>query len=99
MTIFLALDGLGVVFLLFVLTNFWREGHRPRNNVRKYAAEFGERECSCVAVMARPISHNAQGGLSVIPFQARKLALGGRLDRKPAARKAIEMPLRRISTR
>ena len=42
-TIFLILNGLGVAFLLYVLANFWKEGHRPKNDARKYAAEFGQR--------------------------------------------------------
>jgi hypothetical protein len=70
MTIFLALNALGVVFLLFVLGNFWREERRPTNNARKYAAEFGRRDWIDVAVVTHPISHNAQNGLSVIPFRA-----------------------------
>lgn len=99
MTIFLALNGLGVVFLLFVLANFWREGRRPGSNVRKYAAEFALRDSTEVAVMTHPISHSAQGGLSVIPFQPRDRKLGGKPNQRPVAEGAIEMPLRRISTR
>lgn len=30
MTIFLGLNGLGVIFLMYVLVNFLREGRRPR---------------------------------------------------------------------
>ena len=99
MTIFLLLDGLGVVFLLYVLANFWKEGHRTKNNARKYAAEFGQRDWADVVVVTHPISHSAQGGLSVIPFQARDRKLGGTPDHKTAARDAMELPLRRISTR
>ena len=62
MTIFLALNGLGVVFLLYVLANFWMEGHRPNYNARKYAAEFGERDWSDVAVVTQPISRSARIG-------------------------------------
>jgi len=95
MTIFLLLSSLGVVFLLYVLTNFWREGRRSRNYARKYAAEFGQQDCTCAVVVTQRMSQNAQGAKSVIPFQPRTQKLQG----KPASGKAIEMPLRRISTR
>jgi|SRR5579872_6587764 hypothetical protein len=98
MTIFFALNGLGIVFMLYVLANFWKEGHGPRNNARKYAAELGERDWSDVVVVTYPVSHCAQGGLSVIPFRT--------LDRpsdKPTtgtiSNAAPEMPVRRFSTR
>ena len=71
MTIFYLLNGLGVVFLLYVLANFWKEGHRPKNNARKYAAEVGRRDWADVVIVTHPISHCAQGGLSVIPFRGR----------------------------
>jgi hypothetical protein len=71
MTIFLVLNGLGVVFLLYVLANFWKESRRPKNNARMYAAEFGQRDWTDVAVVTHRISQNPQGGLSVIPFRVR----------------------------
>jgi hypothetical protein len=98
MTIFLLLNGLGVVFLLYVLANFWNEGRRPKNNARGYAAEFGRRDWIDVAVVTHPISHNAQGGLPVIPFrvpdrnsdkQAQSMTLNG----------TPEVPVRRFSTK
>jgi len=98
MTIFLMLNGLGVVFLLYVLANFWKEGHRPKNNARRYAAEYGWRDWADVIVVTHPISHSAQGGLSVVPFQARD-----RYSDKPAHSTAPygtpEVPVRRVSTR
>ena len=69
MTIFMALNGLGVAFLLYVLANFWKEGRRPENNARKYATEFEQRDWADVVVITHPISHSAQGGISVIPFR------------------------------
>jgi hypothetical protein len=69
MTIFLVLNGLGVAFLLYVLANFWKEGHRPENNARQYETEFERRDWADVAVITHPISHSAQGGISVIPFR------------------------------
>src|ERR1700730_1926595 len=98
MTIFLALNALGVVFLLYVLGNFWREGPQPKNNARKYAPEFGRRDWINVAVVTHPISHNAQGSLSVIPFRVRD-----RNSDQPAQRMTShgtpDAPVRRFSTK
>jgi hypothetical protein len=99
MNIFLLLSGLGVVFLLHVLAGFWKEGDRSVNNARKYAAEFGERNWYEVAVMTHPISHSAQGGLSVIPFQARVRSFVGKSEDGQAGGEAVELPQRKISTR
>ena len=98
MTIFLVLNGLGVVFLLYVLGNFWKEGHQAKNVDRKYATEFGRRDWADVFVVTHPISHSAQGGLWVIPFQPRD-----RFSNRPAHRTTSsvtpEVPVRRFSTR
>jgi hypothetical protein len=98
MTIFFLLNGLGVVFLLYVLANFWKEGHKPKNNARKYAAEYERRDWANVVVVTHPISHCAQGGLSVIPLRIQE-----RYRDKPARRTtsngAPEEPVRRFSTR
>ena len=95
LTMFLVLNGLGVVFLLYVLANFMKEGRR---NARKYAAEFGRRDWADELVVTHPLSHSAQGGLSVIPFRARD-----RYRDKPvhgtASFAKSEAQVRRISTR
>lgn len=83
MTIFLALNGLGVVFMLYVLANFWKEGRKSGNNSRTYEGECKQRDHSNGIVVTRPISHDDQGGLSVIPFQGRE-----RYSDKPAHRAA-----------
>ena len=97
-TIFLLLNGIGVVFLLYVLANFWKEGHRSKSHARRYAAEFGQRGWADVVVVTHPISHSAQGGLSVIAFPARNRDID-----KPALRISSkgtpEATVRRISTR
>jgi hypothetical protein len=99
MKIFLLLNGMGVVFLLYVLANFWKEGKRTKIEARKYATEFGRRDWVDVFVVTHPISHSAQGGVSVIPFQARDRGLGGKPAPRPAAREASEATVRRFSTR
>lgn len=99
-TIFLALNILGAVFLLYVLANFWREGHRPGSIARIYTAEFGERDLSFAVAVTHPISrHRAASGKSVIPFESRNPEIGGQRNRRTADSKMIEMPARRISTR
>ena len=96
---FLALSGLAVVFLVYVLANFWKEGRRAKNNALKYAAEFGQRDWKDRVVRLQPISHSAKGGVSVIPFEARNRNAAGRPARGPYAQEAVEMPARKISTR
>lgn len=71
LTIFLVLNGLGIVFLLYVLANFWKEGHRQMDGDRKDVMEFRGGNWAGVAVVTHPISTSAQGGISVIPFEAR----------------------------
>lgn len=97
--IFLLLSALGIAFLLYVLAEFWKEERRSIHNARKYAAEFGERNWYEVAVVTHPISHNAQGGLSVIPFQARVRNAGCKPTGRQAGREAVDVPLVKISTR
>jgi hypothetical protein len=96
-TIFLLLNGLGVVFLVFVLANFWMEGRRPKSNARKYAAEYGRRDWINAAIVTHPIN-NAQGGLSVIPFR-----VSGRNSDKQAHTMILngtpDAPVKRFSTK
>jgi hypothetical protein len=99
MTIFLALNGLGVVFLLYVLAGFWKEGHRPKRNNEESEAEFGGRDWTDVIVTTHPISPYAQGGTSVIPFLARGGQRAGKLSQESASHEISAFPARRISIR
>jgi hypothetical protein len=99
MTIFFVLNGLGVIFLLYVLANFWKEGHRQNKNSRNYATEFGRCDSSDVIVVTHPISHSAQGGLSVIPFQTRRLEFRIESSGGAGSHETSGVPVRRISTR
>ncbi len=76
MTIFLVLNGMGLVFLLYVLASFWREGYRAASNVHKRATQFRSYEGAHVFVVTRPISRSARRIDSVIPFQARERFAG-----------------------
>jgi len=99
MKIFFLLNGLGVVFLLYVLAKFWNDGRRPRNNARKYDAEFGRRDWADIIVITHPIPRAAKGGLTVIPFQTRHRALRYKSLRGAASRETVELPMTWISTR
>jgi hypothetical protein len=99
MTIFYLLNGMGVVFLLYVLASFWKEGHQPKNDDRKFASEFRQREWASVFIATHPISHSAQGGVSVIPFQARDRGFSGKPAARTSSSRTQEMPVRRVSTR
>jgi hypothetical protein len=103
MTIFLVLNGLGIIFLLYVLANFWKEGHRlgsaENDEDRKLAAEFRRRDWADVVVITHPISVSAQGGLSVIPFQGR-VGNGDSTDRGTSNSTEIrQAPMRKFSAR
>jgi hypothetical protein len=99
MTIFLILNGLGVIFLLVVLTNFWKEGRRPVHKARKYERNLRRPDWGDVAVVTHPVSTCAQGGLSVISFQARRRKHRANVNHpEAAARGVIEIPLKRIPT-
>jgi hypothetical protein len=98
MTIFLMINGLGVAFLLYVLANFWKEGHRPQSNTRKDATQFRQRDWADVFVLTHPVSHSAQGGISVLPFQARDRH-GDNPARRAASSVTQDAPVRRFSTR
>ena len=79
MLLFTALNGMGVVFLLYVLVQFWKEGHRSKNGgTRQCAIEFAEENRPEVIVVTRPISHSAQAGLSVVSMRARESSVQGR---------------------
>jgi hypothetical protein len=69
MTIFFLLNALGLVFLLYVLVNFWKEGRREKDAQRRYARDFNGRGIADVFVVTHPISHNAYGGVAVLPTQ------------------------------
>jgi hypothetical protein len=97
--IFFALNGLAVAFLLYVLVNFWKEGHRSKNDSRASEAEDNWRDWADVAVITHPISSAAQGGLAVIPFPVTTTKFGVELEGGLPARKTRDFAAKRISTR
>jgi hypothetical protein len=99
MTIFFALNGVGVVFLLYVLANFWKEGHRRKNNATMYTAKFGQRDSAGVIVVTRPISQAAQGGIYLIPFQSHRQEPRDQSSLEAISRGTAEWPVKRASRR
>ena len=71
MLLFTLLNGLGVVFLVYVLIQFWKEGHKPiEQAARDHAIECSLKIKPTVVVVTQPISHSAHGGLSLVSRRA-----------------------------
>jgi hypothetical protein len=83
-TLFLVLNGMSVVFLLYVLAKFWAEGRRPRRTLRKYEVEFGTRNWSNHVVETHAISRDSLGRRAVIPFPLKHEVLQQRTSRGAA---------------
>jgi len=100
MMLFTLLNGLGVVFLLYVLVQFWKEGRRPMQPAaRVKLIEFPAKDRPTVFVVTHPISLSANGGLCVV---SRQSGISGLEDRQPngsSADGAEEAPRRRYSSR
>src|SRR5882672_10961117 len=111
MMLFTALNGLGVVFLVYVLIQFWKEGHRQmRPAPRDRAIEFSMEDRPTVLVVTHPlsgglqvepapVSHFAHGGLSVVSRQVRLSGLQDRQLHRDPADGADETLLKRSSAR
>ena len=102
MMIFLVLNGMGVVFLVYVLVQFVKEGRRSKNPAgRQYEIDLSYMDRPEVMVVTHPISHSAQGGLCVIPMQARERSLQGKQVHRDSADGTIEIkiPVKRYSSR
>src|SRR6202035_5092200 len=98
MTLFTLLNGLGGVFLMYVLVQFWKEGHRSEQPcARDRVIEFSVKDKPTVVVVMHPISNNAHGGLSVVSSRARLSSLHDGAIHGNAAGRAGEMPVKRYS--
>ncbi len=91
-SIFLALNGMGVVFLLYVLAKFRDDEQKSKNSGRKYSMEHLRSGLPNVLVVTHPISHNAQGGISVISIEARRRGLRDRQDDRTFAGDSDNFP-------
>jgi hypothetical protein len=87
MMLFTVLNGLGVVFLVYVLVQFWKEGHRPLESaLRHKVIEFSEKDTPTVVVVTHPISPFAHSGLSIVSRQERMSGVQGRQNDRDSAR-------------
>jgi hypothetical protein len=100
MMLFTLLNGLAVVFLMYVLVQFWKEGHRSEQpDARERVTEFAVERKPTVVVVTHPISNNAYGGLSVVSSRAPLSSLQDGPIHGNSAREGDEMPVKRYSSR
>ena len=100
MMLFTILNGLGVVFLMYVLVQFWKEGNRPvKPAARDRAIEFPVKDRPTVLVVTHPVSHCAHGGLSVVSSEVWRSGLQDRQLHRDSTDGADETILKRSSAR
>lgn len=99
MTIFLVLIGMGVVFLLYVLANFWQEGRRPKTLAQKSVVMASRGNQVKVDAITPPISLSARDSLSVMSFPISSTQQFAKSAESTTAHRMIEMPVKRFSTR
>jgi hypothetical protein len=94
MIAFTLINGLGVIFLLYMLVQFWEEGRRSRKLViHEYMIELSHMERPEVVVVTHPISLGARGGLSVIPIRLQEYGQESKRDHRDSAFSTFELPL------
>jgi hypothetical protein len=87
MMLFTLLNGLAVVFFMYVLVQFWKEGHRPMEpDARERVIEFSVKDKPTVVVVTQPISNSAHGRLSVVSSRAPLTSSQGGAILRSAAR-------------
>jgi len=72
--IFLILNVLSIGFLVYVLAQFWREGHRAPSGAEPVMV-FNRRWYPNAIVMTLPMSLSAHAPVSAMPRQARERAM------------------------
>jgi hypothetical protein len=92
--IFLIVSGLSVAFLVYVLVQFWREGHRPKSGAEPEMV-FSRRWNPNVIVVTHPISLSAYGGVSVVPLQLQDRLPENGTQQGRSHRRVLEMPAKR----
>ena len=95
--IFYLVSGMGVSFLLYVLTNFWKEGRKLLDVVRAHEASESPEGKPVVRVLTRDILRRGQDRRSVIPFQSQNRGLKGKLDRPRPTDAPGDIPRKRVS--
>ncbi|MBZ5659195.1 MAG: hypothetical protein LAO08_02205 [Acidobacteriia bacterium] len=97
--LFLLLNAMGVIFLLYVLANFWKEASRTRSDVRPDEFDFMQEERPAVLVVTHLIAHGTHGNGSVVPLQLREPASAGKKNRPGRGAAIYEMEVKRYSAR
>jgi hypothetical protein len=82
MAIFFMASGAGVIFLLYALAHFWREGRRTNQESGEHAPEKLLQKRRNVLPAPQSVSASHNSGASVISFQPRKTALEGNPDNR-----------------
>jgi hypothetical protein len=111
MLIFTGLNALGVVFLVYVLVQFWKEGRQSKKpGTTDRVIEVSREYRPTVIVVTRlisgglqvepaPVSLSAHGGLSVVSRQGRMSDLQDRQLHRDSANEAEGISLKRFSAR
>jgi hypothetical protein len=95
MKIFLLLNGMGVIFLLYVLLQFWKEGRRSKHAVPpRRAIEVPYKDRTKIVIVTRPISNGAQADGSLASFQRSERSLDDAQARRETADRTREMPMK-----
>lgn len=97
--LFLLLNAMGIVFLLYVLANFWKEGSRTTTDIRPDELDFMREEKPAVLVVTHLVAHGTKGSGSVIPLQLRERGSAGKQDQRGRPAAIYEMQERRNSAR
>jgi hypothetical protein len=99
-TIFLLLNGIGFVFLLYVLANFWMEGHRRQNTTQSSPPSLPQSlppylrsSAGDKSVVAPPISHRDFGSVSATPMPS-----GGHGQRTKQYGQVLGFPTAKVRT-
>jgi hypothetical protein len=91
--IFTLLSGLSVIFMVYVMAQFWKEGHSSRKSAaRQHNFELPYMDRSEVLFVTQPISLGAQGGVSVMPMEMPERTLGGLRVHRDSANRSTKMP-------
>jgi hypothetical protein len=94
-TVFLLLDCLGLVFLIYVLVNFWKEWRRHENSGR--ALILSDDHNFGVRIAPIPVVFTSKDQNSVIPFPTRYPQADPSPEQQRGFAKPIEMQRRVIS--
>jgi hypothetical protein len=98
-TIFLLLNAIGLVFLLYVLANFWKEDKRTKSDVRPDEIDFLRGNRQSVHVVTHLNAEDTISGRNVIPLENSGRGPAGEQDHRDRAGTIYEMRAKRSSAR